>query len=76
MQVGGRLIKGGLVTTSLSRRLEPVMHRRSDGSKYDVAGLTERMIFENMEISVPKTNLGSEKLSLPLNHFNVPVAIL
>ena len=34
--------------TLLSRKLEVDMHRRNDGSNYDVAGLTGRLIFRIM----------------------------
>lgn len=40
--------------TSLSRKLKVVMHRRDDGSNYDVSGLTEIMFFGTWQNSVPK----------------------
>ena len=69
MLVGGRLITGVSVMTSFSSKLEVVMHRRSDSSNYDVSGLTERMIFENM------ADLGPEKLFLAPRCFTVGAAI-
>ena len=46
------------------------MHRRKDGSIYNLSGLTESIIFRN------KSYLGPEKLSLALRYLTVEAAIL